>query len=86
MAEINGHQNHHTHPLSRGGTPIPHRSYKFEECNSRNTVATHDGIGNKEKSNLLKQERVVDRATENSMRIEKRMQELQQLKRQSSKN
>ena len=85
MAETNGHQNHHIHPLSRGGTPIPHRSYKFEECNSRDTVATDDGRRDKETSNSLRQERVVDQATENS-RIENRLQELQQLKRQSSKN
>ena len=57
-------QNHHTHPQSRGGTPIPHRSYKFEECNTRDTAA-NDGICDKEKSNSLRQERVVDRATKN---------------------
>ena len=65
---------------------MPHRSYKFEECNSRDTVSTTDGIRDKEKSNPFRQERMVNGATKNSMRIEKKMQELQQLKRQSSKN
>jgi len=86
VAETNGYQSHHSHPLSRDGTPIPKRSYKFEECSSKDAAATPNGILEKEKSNTLRQERSIDRATENSMRIEKRMQELLQIKRQSSKN
>ena len=75
---------YHTHPLSPDGTPIPRRSYKFEEPSSRNASATHNGRSEMQDFDTLQQERasISERAVENSMRIEKRMQAL---KRQSSK-
>ena len=83
-SEINGYHC----SSSRESTPVPKRTYKFEEAITRDYAVTSNGkmIKPEQSTSQHHKQSFFERANENALRLEKRMKELQLKIQHSSKS